>query len=256
MYRKTRVPVLAVVGRTGLAGINNRVFPMYRLGINLSVPLWDGGHAVSLAHAAEARAVELDAQARNVQLERDDQQERALVERRVAEEQLALADDLVAISQRRVISRLRSATTSERGSWSRSRTLALPFETRSLGAFRSSLRARTPFCVSKTRALGSGKAFFRTVGMGKVSVKGTYFVNRSRKGRARRRRTRGVVIRRAIQTAVRNPVRSLLTMLGLAIGVAAFLTVVSLGMGARSSIMSSSSFRVRAWSTSGAMWAD
>jgi putative ABC transport system permease protein len=46
-----------------------------------------------------------------------------------------------------------------------------------------------------------------------------------------------VVIGRAVETAVRNPVRSILTMLGLAIGVGAFLTMVSWGTGARASIM-------------------
>jgi outer membrane protein TolC len=33
MYRKSRVPVLAVVGQTGLAGVNDSAFPMYRLGV-------------------------------------------------------------------------------------------------------------------------------------------------------------------------------------------------------------------------------
>lgn len=60
---------------------------------------------------------------------------------------------------------------------------------------------------------------------------------RSRKGSARRRQTRSMVIGRAVETAVRNPVRSILTILGLAIGVGAFLTMVSWGTGARASIM-------------------
>ncbi|UCH30196.1 MAG: TolC family protein [Myxococcales bacterium] len=103
MYRKSRVPVLAVIGQTGLAGVNERVFPMYRLGLNLSVPLWDGGRAVSLARAADARASELDARARDARIERDDRRQQALIERRNAEEQLVLAESLVEISQRRVV---------------------------------------------------------------------------------------------------------------------------------------------------------
>ncbi len=102
MYRKTRVPVLAVIGQTGLAGVNERVFPMYRLGLNLSVPLWDGGRAISLAHSADARAVELDALARDARLERKDELEQAQIDRRNAEAQLTIADGLVAVSEKRV----------------------------------------------------------------------------------------------------------------------------------------------------------
>ena len=51
------------------------------------------------------------------------------------------------------------------------------------------------------------------------------------------RHTRSEVVGRAVRTAVRNPGRTLLTMLGLAIGVGAFLAMVSFGTGARSSVM-------------------
>lgn len=102
MYRKARVPVLAVVGRTGVAGVNDRVFPMYQVGLNLSVPIWDGGRAVSLAHAADARAAELQARARDARIEQDGEREQARIDRRAAERQLALAERLVAVSERRV----------------------------------------------------------------------------------------------------------------------------------------------------------
>ena len=49
--------------------------------------------------------------------------------------------------------------------------------------------------------------------------------------------TRSEVVGRAIRTAIRNPGRTVLTMLGLAIGVGAFLAMVSFGTGARSSVM-------------------
>ena len=81
MHRKARVPVLAIVGQTGLAGVNERVFPMYRLGLSLSVPLWDGGRAVALARAADAQASELDARAREAQLSRDEDSRQALLDR-------------------------------------------------------------------------------------------------------------------------------------------------------------------------------
>ena len=51
------------------------------------------------------------------------------------------------------------------------------------------------------------------------------------------RRTRSEVVGRAVRTAVRNPGRSTLTMLGLAIGVGAFIAMVSFGTGARASVM-------------------
>jgi putative ABC transport system permease protein len=51
------------------------------------------------------------------------------------------------------------------------------------------------------------------------------------------RRTRSELFGRAVRTAVRNPGRTLLTMLGLAIGVGAFLAMVSFGTGARTAVM-------------------
>ena len=102
MHRKGRVPVLAVVGQTGFAGINERVFPMYRLGLNLAVPLWDGGRAVAMARAADAQASELDARARDARLAREHVRQQALLDREHAEDQLALANSLVSVSEKRV----------------------------------------------------------------------------------------------------------------------------------------------------------
>ena len=102
MYRKGRAPVLAVVGQTGVAGVNERVFPMYRLGVNLAVPLWDGGRAVAMAHAADAQASELDARARDARIARADERRQALLDRQHAENQLALANSLVTVSEKRV----------------------------------------------------------------------------------------------------------------------------------------------------------
>ena len=102
MHRKGRAPVLAIIGQTGVAGVNERVFPMYRLGLNLSVPLWDGGRAVALARAADAQAEELDARARQAHLSRYEDSQQALLDRTNAEEQLALASSLVSVSETRV----------------------------------------------------------------------------------------------------------------------------------------------------------
>lgn len=102
MYRKGRVPVLAILGQTGVAGVNERVFPMYRLGLNLAVPLWDGGRAVAMAQAADAQASELEARARDAQIAQNDDRQQALLDRQHAEEQLVLANSLVAVSEKRV----------------------------------------------------------------------------------------------------------------------------------------------------------
>ena len=51
------------------------------------------------------------------------------------------------------------------------------------------------------------------------------------------RHTRSEIVGRAVRTAIRNPGRSMLTMLGLAIGVGAFIAMVSFGTGARASVM-------------------
>ena len=102
MHRKGRVPVLAIVGQTGVAGVNERVFPMYRLGLNLAVPLWDGGRAVAMARSADAQASELDARAREWRVLRNDERRQARRDREDAEEQLSIADSLVSVSETRV----------------------------------------------------------------------------------------------------------------------------------------------------------
>ncbi|MDH3623611.1 MAG: ABC transporter permease [Myxococcales bacterium] len=51
------------------------------------------------------------------------------------------------------------------------------------------------------------------------------------------RRTRSEILGHAFRTTIRNPGRSTLTMLGLAIGVAAFIAMVSFGTGARTTVM-------------------
>lgn len=51
------------------------------------------------------------------------------------------------------------------------------------------------------------------------------------------RRARNETLGRAFRTAIRNPGRSLLTMLGLAIGVGAFIAMVTFGTGARRSVL-------------------
>jgi len=55
-----------------------------------------------MAHAADARAIELDALAQDARRERVDRREQALLERANAEARLVIADDLVTVSEKRV----------------------------------------------------------------------------------------------------------------------------------------------------------
>jgi len=102
MHRKHRSPVLAALAQTGFAGINDRVFPMYRVGLQLAVSLGDGGRAAAMVRAANAQADELDARARDARTAKDNDREQALLDRKHAEEQLEIADSLVSISEKRV----------------------------------------------------------------------------------------------------------------------------------------------------------
>ncbi|MGB8223690.1 MAG: TolC family protein [Polyangiales bacterium] len=102
MHRRTRMPTLAAIGQTGLAGVNDRAFPMYRIGLNLTVPFWDGGRALALSRAAEAQAAQIAVSARDAHIAKDDERKRAMLDRTHAEEQLAIANSLVSISEKRV----------------------------------------------------------------------------------------------------------------------------------------------------------
>jgi len=102
MHRTTRRPALAVSGQTGLSGIDDNVFPMYRLGMTLAVPLYDGGRALAQARAIDAHAAELDAELQDRKAAAQDAKQRALLDRAQAEEQLQIVDSLVAVSEKRV----------------------------------------------------------------------------------------------------------------------------------------------------------
>jgi outer membrane protein TolC len=57
---RAAAPVLDAAGEVGVQGQDTRVFPVYRAGITLSVPLWDGGarSAQAAVYRAEARGLE------------------------------------------------------------------------------------------------------------------------------------------------------------------------------------------------------
>ncbi|MGB8329430.1 MAG: TolC family protein [Polyangiales bacterium] len=102
MHRMSRVPTLAAFAQTGVAGVNDRVFPMYRLGLSLAVPLWDGGRAVAMGRAADAQAGELDARAQEARVAKEEERRNAIIDREQAEQQLEIANSLISISKKRV----------------------------------------------------------------------------------------------------------------------------------------------------------
>ncbi len=102
MYRKSRAPLLAAVGRTGVNGLNENVFPSYRLGLTLAMPLWDGGDAKSRARTLEAEARELDALLEESRAAVQNERLQAQGDRVNAERQLDVANELVEICHTRV----------------------------------------------------------------------------------------------------------------------------------------------------------
>jgi outer membrane protein TolC len=64
--RREHVPILSASGDLGARGQNETLFPLYRLGVALTMPLWDGGVAAAQRRAAQAQAEELQAQARSL----------------------------------------------------------------------------------------------------------------------------------------------------------------------------------------------
>ena len=64
--RREHVPILSASGDLGARGQNDALFPLYRLGVVLTVPLWDGGIAASQGRAAQAQAEQLRLQARSL----------------------------------------------------------------------------------------------------------------------------------------------------------------------------------------------
>jgi outer membrane protein TolC len=95
-------PVLSANAQAGVQGLDDKVFPIYRVGVSLLVPLWDGGSEAAARAQAQARGAQLGAQAE--QLERAAAQARARSRtlKDQADRRIAVADKLLAICRTRV----------------------------------------------------------------------------------------------------------------------------------------------------------
>lgn len=95
-------PVLSANAQAGVQGLNDKLFPVYRVGVSLVVPLWDGGSEAALRAQAQARGAQLGAQAE--ELERAEARARARSQtlKDQADRRIAVADKLLAICRTRV----------------------------------------------------------------------------------------------------------------------------------------------------------
>jgi outer membrane protein TolC len=88
-------PVLDAAAEVGVQGQNERLFPVYKAGVTLSVPLWDGGvgSAQAAIHRAEARGLEARLQASERRLRAEQAAARARLQ--AAAQELGLSQELL-----------------------------------------------------------------------------------------------------------------------------------------------------------------
>jgi outer membrane protein len=91
---KERMPLLGVGGSIGIRAQDDTVFPSYGAGLNLNIPLWDGGLSKASGAGARARGEELDARLKDQQREREFAVTRARAAIMQLGEQLVLASAL------------------------------------------------------------------------------------------------------------------------------------------------------------------
>jgi outer membrane protein TolC len=88
--------VLGGLGSVGVYGQPGAIFPNYNVGVSLSVPLWDGGGDEASAAGARARKAGIDAQIRQHEIARKQEQSEVSVDVANATRRLATADALLA----------------------------------------------------------------------------------------------------------------------------------------------------------------
>lgn len=89
-----RAPTLAAAAEAGIRGQSEELFPAYRAGVTLVVPLWDGGAMSARAAAARAQAAELSARSRELRDKKRAVKSRAQSEVAGAAARLAAAERL------------------------------------------------------------------------------------------------------------------------------------------------------------------
>src|SRR6185312_13921326 len=95
-------PVLSANAQAGLQGLNENLFPVYRVGVSLIVPLWDGGTEAASRSQALARGAQLGAQADALERAEVRAGKRSQTLQRQAERRIGVADKLVTTCRKRV----------------------------------------------------------------------------------------------------------------------------------------------------------
>jgi outer membrane protein len=92
-------PVLDLGADLGVQGVQDHVFPVYKAGVSLSVPLWDGGlgKAQAAVHRAEARGLEARQQATELRIRAEQNAARERLQ--AAAEDLRLCNELLATAE-------------------------------------------------------------------------------------------------------------------------------------------------------------
>lgn len=93
---KGRSPVLGATAAAGLEAQSTTFFPIYNVGVSLSIPLWDGGGADAAESAARARSEGVGAQIRQHEAGSSQQDRQRALEIEHAGKRLETADALLA----------------------------------------------------------------------------------------------------------------------------------------------------------------
>ena len=96
---RDHAPLFTASGDLGVRGQDDSVFPVYRVGVVLTVPIWDGGLGSAQARAAQARSDQLRAEARSLLKASRDARERTAAELARATARLDAARRLQRLAQ-------------------------------------------------------------------------------------------------------------------------------------------------------------
>jgi outer membrane protein TolC len=95
-------PVLSANAQAGVQGLNESFFPVYRIGVSLLVPLWDGGTEAATRAQALARGAQLGVQAAELERAEVRAGKRSQTLQHQAERRIGVADKLVNTCRTRV----------------------------------------------------------------------------------------------------------------------------------------------------------
>jgi outer membrane protein, multidrug efflux system len=102
VYDHAFAPVVAASAQAGVQGNMGNVFPLYRVGLSISVPLWDGGAEAANRGQAQARAAQLASAATQHERAREQRRQRGALIKAQAERRIALTEQLVQLCSTRL----------------------------------------------------------------------------------------------------------------------------------------------------------